>query len=143
MYYAKQVQSSLLLGNDGSAATGGYRAWSLFDDVESLKEVGRRTPGRTKVVGVAYGVAEKKLIITIAAPDSIIRLFNIDGLEEIPSGQNKALGDWSALCTWRSPDSGSQYFYLFGKKQAMQFVIREKNSEFEILEVNFLCPREF
>lgn len=143
VYYAKEVQDSLLLGADGSAPTGGFRAWSLFDDVQPLKELSSRTPGRTMVVSVAYGVAGKDLIVSVAAPDSIIRLFDIDCFEEIPSGRKKALGDWSALCPWRSPKTGWQYFYLFGKKIAMQFVIREKNRELEILEVNSLRARDF
>lgn len=138
VYYAKQAHDSLLLGIDSSAATGGFRAWSLFDDVQPLKELGRRTPGRTKAAGVVYGVAGKDLIVSIAAPDSLIRLFDVDGLNEIPSVQKKALGDWSALCPWRSPETGWQYFYLFGKKQAAQFVIREEKRKLEILEVDCL-----
>jgi 3-phytase len=132
IYYGSSFQDSLLVGNDGGAATGGVRSFSLTD----MEEVASRTPGRTKVVGVMYDVGKKDLIVSIAAPDSIIRVFDIDGTTEIPSAQIKALGDWSSLCTWRSPSSGGHYFYLLGKKEARQFLVREKDSDIEILEVS-------
>jgi hypothetical protein len=108
-----------------------------------MEEVASRTPGRTKVVGVMYDVGKKDLIVSIAAPDSIIRVFDIDGTTEIPSAQIKALGDWSSLCTWRSPSSGGHYFYLLGKKEARQFLVREKDSDIEILEVSILATHIF
>ncbi|CAG8210419.1 unnamed protein product [Penicillium nalgiovense] len=131
IYYGSSFQNSLLVGNDGGAATGGVRSFSLTD----MEEVASRTPGRTKVAGVMYDVGKKDLIVSIAAPDSIIRVFDIDGTTGIPSAQVKALGDWSSLCTWRSPSSGGHYFYLLGKKEARQFLVREKDSDIEILEV--------
>jgi 3-phytase len=134
IYYGSSFQNSLLVGNDGGAATGGVRSFSLTD----MEEVASRTPGRTKVAGVMYDVGKKDLIVSIAAPDSIIRVFDIDGTTEIPSAQIKALGDWSSLCTWRSPSSGGHYFYLLGKKEARQFLVRQKDSDIEILEVSIL-----
>lgn len=135
IYYGSSFQKSLLVGNDGGAATGGIRSFSLGD----MEEVASRTPGRTKVAGVMYDVGKKDLIVSIAAPDSIIRVFDIDDITEIPLAKAKALGDWSSLCTWRSPSSGGNYFYLLGKKEARQFLVREKDSGIEILEVSILA----
>jgi 3-phytase len=132
IYYGSRQRDSLLLGNDGSAGTGGFRSYDLFD--RSLNETGRRTPGRAKVVGVLYDVGRRDLLVSITATESLIRLYDVDGLEEIPGAQKKALGDWSSLCTWRSP-RGADYFYLFGKKQAVQFLVRENRGDVEILEV--------
>ncbi|KAJ9489687.1 hypothetical protein VN97_g3579 [Penicillium thymicola] len=131
IYYGSSFQKSLLVGNDGGAATGGIRSFSLGD----MEEVASHTPGRTKVAGVMYDVGKKDLIVSIAAPDSIIRVFDIGDTTEIPLAKTKALGDWSSLCTWRSPSSGGNYFYLLGKKEARQFLVREKDSDVEILEV--------
>ncbi|KAL2857070.1 hypothetical protein BJY01DRAFT_262643 [Aspergillus pseudoustus] len=141
VYYGEKTRDSLLLGNDGSAATGGFRSYGLFD--RSLNETERRTPGRTKVVGVLYDIGDRDLLVSITATESIIRLYDLDDdLEEIDGAQKKALGDWSSLCTWRSP-RGADYFYLFGKKQAIQFLVREDDDEFEILEIQtFPVPVE-
>jgi 3-phytase len=133
VYYGSKQRDSLLLGNDGSAGTGGFRAYDLFD--RNLTETGRRTPGRSKVVGVLYNVGRRDLLVSITATESLIRLYDLDGLKEIPGAQKKALGDWSCLSTWRSP-RGADYFYLFGKKQAIQFLVRENGREVEILEVS-------
>jgi 3-phytase len=132
IYYGSSFQKSLLVGNDGGAATGGIRSFSLTD----MAEVASRTPGRTKVTGVMYDVGEKDIILSVGAPDSLIRVFDIDGTKEITSAQKKALGDWSSLCTWRSPSSGGHYFFLFGKKEGIQFLVREDDDDIEILEVS-------
>ncbi|KAL4866833.1 hypothetical protein BDV12DRAFT_210291 [Aspergillus spectabilis] len=137
-YYGTKSREALLFGNDGSAATGGFRSFDLHD----LNETARRTPGRTKVVGVIYDVGKRDLLVSIAAPDSVIRVFDIDGLKELPEAQKKALGDWSCLCAWRSP-RGANYFYLFGKKQAIQFLVRPERSGVEVLEIQtFPLPVE-
>ncbi|KAL2813799.1 hypothetical protein BDW59DRAFT_178130 [Aspergillus cavernicola] len=139
-YDGRRPREGLLIGNDGSAVTGGLRSFELQD--QDLRETARRTPGRTKVVGVLYDVGRRDLLVSIAAPDSVIRVFDVDGMKEIPGAQKKALGDWSSLCTWRSP-SGAHYFYLFGKKQAMQFLVRPDHPQVEILEVQtFPLPVE-
>ncbi|KAL4911420.1 hypothetical protein BDW74DRAFT_8194 [Aspergillus multicolor] len=137
-YYGSSSNSALLIGNDGSAASGGLRSF----DLHGLNERSSATPGRTKVVGVLYDIGRRDIIVSIAAPDSVIRLLDVETLDEIPSTHKKALGDWSALCTWTSP-SGGKYFYLFGKKQAIQFLVRTNGSEIAILEVQtFPLPVE-
>ncbi|KAL4933794.1 uncharacterized protein BDV17DRAFT_286606 [Aspergillus undulatus] len=146
VYYS--TKTPILFGNDGGAATGGIRGFDLLD--ENLTQTLQVTPGRTKVVGVLYDIGERgrDVLVSIAAPDSVIRVWDIgDGLTEIPGAEKKALGDWSALCTWQAPGgAGGSYFYLFGKKQAMQFLVRSGNStesEIEVLEIQtFALPVE-
>ena len=133
VYYSSEP---LLVGNDAGAATGGFHVWSL-DDKPILNEVASKTPGRTKLVAVVYDVGGKDFIITIAQTNSIIRVFDFDGVTEVKGASKEAIGDWSALCTWKSAESGNQYFYLFGKKQAVQYLITERSKKIEIAEVVF------
>lgn len=135
VYYGPRPQDSLLVGNDGSAATGGLRTYGLLD--RNLNETARRTPGRTKVVGVLYDIGGRDLLVSITTTESIIRLYDVDGLREISGVKKKVLGDWSCLCTWRSP-RGADYVFLLGKKQAVQFLVRGNRKELEILEVSGL-----
>ncbi|CZT44929.1 related to 3-phytase precursor [Rhynchosporium secalis] len=130
----------LLLGNDGSA-TGGFRIWSL-DGSSPLREVSAKATGRSKLVTTVYDIGKKDLIITISQPNSVLRVFDVNGFQEIKEAAKSALGDWSALCSWKSPKSGSQYFYLFGKKQVVQYLVRADES-LEIFEVQtFNLPVE-
>lgn len=127
----------LLLGNDGLAATGGFHVFSLeLDSNSTLTQTTSKTPGRTKLLATVYGVGDKDLILTIAQPDSVIRAFDLDGFEEVEEARKTALGDWSALCTWKSAASGNQYFYLFGKKQVVQYLIRKDDDDLETVEVS-------
>lgn len=126
----------LLLGNDGSA-TGGFHIFSL-DGSSPLEEVSAQTTGRSKLVPTVYNVGGKDLIVTISQPDNVLRVFDIEGVKEIEMAAKSAIGDWSALCTWKSLESGEQYLYLFGKKQVVQHLIRESIG-FEIIEVNVPC----
>ncbi|KAK8118170.1 uncharacterized protein PG998_006451 [Apiospora kogelbergensis] len=146
-------RASVLIGNDGGAATGGLRAWSL--DGSQLNETAHQKPGRTKLVTVVYGVKNhddgssanngRDLVVTIAQPDSHIRLYDPSTLEPVGAAPvvARALGDWSALCAWRSADSGETYVYLFGKGRAVQFLLRggQKGSGFEMLEVQTFQTR--
>ncbi|KAL5324575.1 hypothetical protein ACEPPN_009121 [Leptodophora sp. 'Broadleaf-Isolate-01'] len=133
--------SPLLLGNDGSAAIGGFHIWSL-DSSSPLKEISSKATGRSKLVATVYGIAEKDLIITISQPNNILQVFDVDGFQEIEEAAKPSIGDWSALCTWKSPKSGTQYFYLFGKKQVVQYMIRADKT-LEIVEIQtFNLPVE-
>lgn len=139
IYYHKKP---LLLGNDGGAASGGIRAWSL-ESAAPLSQVKHLTPGRTKLLTVAYDVGDRDVLVTIAMTDSIIRLYDLPTFAEIKSARSKALGDWSALCAWRS-ETDNQYFYLLGKSIGIQFLLRERKGEPEILKVClFFCPAPF
>ncbi|WYZ42530.1 hypothetical protein EsH8_VI_000229 [Colletotrichum jinshuiense] len=140
VYYSKE--KPLLLGNDGGAATGGFHAWDLNSD-SPLAEVKTLTTGRTKIVTTVYNVTGKDLAVTIAMPDSIIRVFELPSFTEIESAQTTVLGDWSALCSWRSK-SLNDYVYLFGKGQIVQYLVRQGKTSIELVEVQtFAAPTEF
>jgi 3-phytase len=133
-YYSSR--NPLLLGNDGGAASGGFHAWRLNSEFPAASVTHVKT-GRSKLVTVAYGIARKDVLVTIAQPDSIIRVFDLDGFKELRQARYTALGDWSALCSWTSA-SGNQYVYLFGKRQAVQFLLREgRGGSVELVKV---CP---
>lgn len=132
----------VLVGNDGGASTGGFRLFDL-DNTTSLSETNHQTPGRTKLVTTVYGIDEKDLIVTIAQPDSYFRLYEATTAEQVGEPIARTLGDWSALCAWRSQSSGEQYLYLFGKHEAVQFLMRGSNGTFELVEIQtFATPVE-
>lgn len=92
-----------------------------------------------------YDIFGKDYIATINMPDSILRFFKVEYEGKSKIGKpdlGKAieaktiLGDWSAICTWKSRVTGGQYLYLFGKKKVVMFVVREdyKNT-LEVVEV--------
>ncbi|ORY71027.1 phytase [Pseudomassariella vexata] len=144
-YPADLANSPLLIGNDGGAASGGFRAWSLnpTGNTTTTTEMGHETPGRTKLVTTIYGVGsganQKDLIVTIAQTDSYFRLYEAGSGNVTQVGEPFALtlGDWSALCAWKSEGSGEQYLYLFGKNQGLQLLMRESNGTvpYELVEV--------
>jgi 3-phytase len=134
--------SPILIGNDGGAASGGFRTFTISSR-PNLTETHHETPGRTKLVTTVYGIEDKDLIVTIAQPDSFFRLYDATTAEQIGEPLARTLGDWSALCVWRSQSSGEQYLYLFGKKQATQFLIRRAQGSIEIVEIQtFETPVE-
>lgn len=142
VYYANStISSPLLIGNDKGAASGGLRAFALEPDANNgtLAQTAHRTPGRTGVLTTVYGVGEWDLVITIASPDSLARLYDADTLEPVGGGDGaltKVLGAWSALCAWKSSESGEQYVYLFGKGLGIQFLLRSTDDgTFELVEV--------
>jgi 3-phytase len=122
VYYSKK--QPLLLGNDGTAATGGFRAWAL-DGGNPLEEVAKLTPGRSKLVAPVYDLSGRgdDYVISITQTRSVISVYEAPGFKEIRGARFVELGDWSCLSTWQSKAS-NQYFYLFGKKQIKQFLIR-------------------
>ncbi|KAH7033027.1 uncharacterized protein B0I36DRAFT_320606 [Microdochium trichocladiopsis] len=124
----------LLVGNDGGSASGGFRVYGL-NDSNLLAEVKHVTPGRTKLVTVAHGVGGKDLILTIAQTDSYFRIYDALTVEPLGQPGTLTLGDWAALCTWKSRSSGETYVYLFGKGQAKQFLLRAVDVSYELIEV--------
>ena len=130
VYYGK---SPLLIGNDGSAGSGGFSAWDLVGETP-LREVVKRTPGRTKLVTTVYDLDDKDYLVTIDAPESNLKLYDLAHLDRKEKTSKKVLGDWSALCPWKGK-AGDQYVYLFGKQQAIQFLLRGKKGDAEIVEV--------
>ncbi|KAI1339088.1 3-phytase [Xylariaceae sp. FL0016] len=132
----------ILVGNDGDAATGGFRTFDLNSE-DPLMETSHQTPGRTKLLTSVYGVGERDLIVTIAQPDSYFRLYDASTSEEVGEPISRTLGDWSALCGWRSQDSSNQFLFLFGKHEAVQYLLRQQNGSYELLEIQtFETPVE-
>lgn len=130
VYYG--VGEPLLVGNDGGAASGGLHFFGLG---EALPEKVHQTPGRTKLVTTVYGVANRDLVVTIAQTDSFFRAYDATTGVLFGEPMGLVLGDWSALCGWRSQESGLQYLFLFGKGQARQFLVRESSGSAGLLEI--------
>ncbi|KAI2602441.1 3-phytase [Hypoxylon sp. NC1633] len=124
----------LLVGNDGGASSGGFRVFGLNGNT-GLAEISHETPGRTKLVTTVYGVDGNDLIVTIAQPDSYFRLYDPSTAEQVGPPLARTLGDWSALCAWKSQSSGEQYVYLFGKGHAVQFLLRARKGFHEFVEI--------
>ena len=147
IFYPKLDKGTpFLIGNDGSA-TGGIKIFNLSTETSgsSLNQLAEYPTGRTKLVTTIYGISGKDYIATIGMPDSIFRFFKIEDDGKLKNGKpdlgkaieaKTVLGDWSAICTWRSRVSGRQYLYLFGKGKVVMFVVREGPKEkLEIVEV--------
>ncbi|KAF8419167.1 hypothetical protein EV426DRAFT_702023 [Tirmania nivea] len=155
IFYPKLNKSTpLLIGNDGSA-TGGIRTFKLSTETSSpsLNQLAEYATGRTKLVTTIYDISGNDYIATIGMPDSIIRFFKVvqdgnsksetTGLGQVIEAKT-VLGDWSAICTWKSRVTGRQYLYLFGKKKVVMFIVREGQKEkLEVVEVQtFPIPVE-
>ncbi|CAN9272706.1 unnamed protein product [Alternaria alternata] len=127
-------KSPLLVANDGSAADGGFRTFSV-SNTSSFTEKSHQKTGRSKIAVAVQDVGGRDLIVNIPAPDSLIRIFDAKNGTEVKSNDKKQLGDWSTACVWRSQKSGESYIFLFGKKMVVQFLIRSSKAQVEILEV--------
>lgn len=132
IYYPATLSSpELIIGNDGSAK-GGFKLWGLSPQNNSfLRELGSYTTGRTKLVTIVYDIGGSDWVVTIDQPDSRFRLFQI--LKDHRLGKHQGgrivLGDWSALCGWRSTETGLQYLYLFGKEKIVVLLVKEKSTK--------------
>jgi 3-phytase len=127
-------RSPLLVSNDGSAADGGFRTFVVANS-PSIKEIVHQKTGRSKIAVPVHDIGGRDLIINIPAPDSLIRVFDAQTGKKVDSNDKKILGDWSTACVWRSQKSGESYMFLLGKKKAVQFLVRNKKKDVEILEV--------
>ncbi|KAI5858996.1 hypothetical protein BZA05DRAFT_366582 [Tricharina praecox] len=125
----------LLIGNDGSAGTGGFRSWTMGN---ALTQKWDKRTGRTKLVGTVYDIAGKDWIVTLSQEDSNLRFFDAEKGTELSDATRKVWGDYSALCSWRNQKSGSQYLYVFGKKEVKTLLVRknEKTDGLEVVEVS-------
>jgi 3-phytase len=127
-------RSPLLVVNDGSAADGGFHAFAVSNS-SSFKETTHQKTGRSKIVAPVHDIGGRNLIISIPAPDSLIRVFDAETGTKVDSNDKKQLGDWSTACVWRSQKSGDSYVFLFGKRMVVQFLIRDDEEDVQILEV--------
>lgn len=132
--------SSLLLGNDGGASTGGFHAWDI-DSAEPLEAVVDRFTGRTKLISTLYNVGGKDYLVSIPQTTSRLTLYELPEVTKVDGGEYFALGDWSALCSWKSR-SKNDYLFLFGKREAIQFLVRNNDENgVEVLRVSELIQR--
>ncbi|RBR13674.1 uncharacterized protein FIESC28_08092 [Fusarium coffeatum] len=138
IYYSEK--NPLLIGNDGGPDKGGFHVYD-FNSKSPLKEVAAKTPGRSKLVTTVYDVDDKDVLVTIAMPDSILRAYEMPKFKQIEDADLKVLGDWSALCSWKSP-AGNDYLYLFGKGEAVQLLLRETKKSLEFVKIQKF-PTEF
>ena len=130
-------RSPLLVSNDGSAADGGFRTFSVSKKTP-FKQSAHLKTGRSKIAVPVYDVAGRDVIINIPAPDSLIRVFDAATGAKIDSNDKKQLGDWSTACVWRSQASGYNYLFIFGKQMVVQFVVRGDKKNVEMLEVQHI-----
>lgn len=138
VYYSNS--NPLLIGNDGGPDKGGFHAYDLISK-SPLREVTAQTPGRSKLVTTVYDVDDKDVLVTIAQPDSVLRVYKMPEFKQIKDADFKVLGDWSALCSWKSP-AGNDYVYLFGKGQAVQLLLRATKNSIEFVEVRMSSIKE-
>ncbi|KAF2845042.1 thermostable phytase [Plenodomus tracheiphilus IPT5] len=135
-------QSPILVANDGSAADGGFRTFSVSQNATFPEKTHQRT-GRSKIAVPLYDIAGRDLIINVPAPDSLIRIFHAQSGTKVQSNDKRQLGDWSTACAWRSQKSGDSYLFLFGKQMVVQFLVRAQKKDIEVLEIQtFAVPIE-
>lgn len=130
-YYSS---SPLLVANDGSAANGGFRTFDAQKRSGWPENIHLKT-GRSKVALPISNVDGRDIVVTIAATDSTMRVFDAQNFSELVEARKFILGDWSTLCSWRSTSSGNLYLFLFGKKMTVQLLVRSYRRKIQFLEV--------
>lgn len=130
--------SPILIANDGSAADGGFRTFSVANSSNSTSSFERshEKSGRTKIAIPVYDVGGRDVIFNIPSPNSIIRAYDVAAGNEVAGSRKYQLGDWSVARTWQSQTSGEKYVFLFGKKMVVQFLVRGDGDAVQILEVS-------
>ncbi|OAL43121.1 thermostable phytase [Pyrenochaeta sp. DS3sAY3a] len=135
----------LLVANDGSAADGGFRTFSVSAS-PPFNQTDHQKSGRSKVAVAVQGVADGSagdVVLNLPAPDSLVRVFDAQSGQAVESNDIVQLGDWSVGCVWRSGTSGESYVFVFGKRMVVQFLVRGKEEGVEVLEVQtFPVPIE-
>ncbi|KAG9250116.1 3-phytase [Emericellopsis atlantica] len=139
-YYSQD--RPLLITNDGGASTGGFHVFGI-EGGSPLGSVKDQFTGRTKLVQTEYNIAGKDYLVSIPQTTSVFSLYELPEVKKVDNVAFKALGDWSALCSWRSR-SANTYLFLFGKKNGVQYLLRETDGEVELVEIQtFDVPTEF
>ena len=135
-YYSDD--SPLLIGNDGGASTGGFHVWNIDGDAP-LNAVETVFTGRTKLVSTLYNVAGRDYLASISQTTSRLSLYELPDVSKVDGTEYFALGDWAALCSWKS-QSKNDYLFLFGKREAIQFLVRNnEDSDLELLRVSIVA----
>jgi 3-phytase len=127
-------RSPILVANDKSADDGGFRTFAVSKS-STFKQITHEKTGRSKVVVPVHDIGGRDLIINIPSPDSLIRVLDAQTGKKVDSNDKVQLGDWSTACVWRSQKSGESYVFLFGKSKVVQFLVRDKKKDVEIVEV--------
>lgn len=100
-----------------------------------------RFTGRTKLISTLYNVGGKDYLVSIPQTTSRLTLYELPEVTKVDGGEYFALGDWSALCSWKSR-SKNDYLFLFGKREAIQFLVRNNDENgVEVLRVSELIQR--
>ena len=123
----------LLIGNDAGAASGGFHVWNI-DGESPLESAVDQWTGRTKLLATLYNVGGKDYFASIPATTSVLSLYELPSASKVEDAGAFALGDWSTICTWKSP-SLNDYIYIFGKREAKQYLVRELDGSLEVVEV--------
>ncbi|KAF4119745.1 3-phytase [Geosmithia morbida] len=131
VYYSDE--QPLFISNDGGTSTGGFHVWNL-DGASPLKNVSSVWAGRTKLVTTVYDVDGKDYLFTIPQTTSALSAYQLPGASHAEPSRRIVLGDWSALCSWRSL-SANNYLFLFGKTQGVQLLVRPRDGSVETVEV--------
>jgi 3-phytase len=131
--YYPSAGEPLLLGNDGGASTGGFHVWDLNGDAP-LEPSKSLFTGRAKLVSTLYDIGGKDYLVSIPMTTSELALYELPAVSKVDDASYVALGDWSALCTWKSP-SKNNYIFIFGKTEGIQFLVREAGDTIEVLRV--------
>lgn len=131
-YYSND--NPLFITNDGGAPTGGFHVFDL-NDQSPLEPLEHLFTGRTKLVKTIYDIHGKDYLVSIPQTTSVFSLYSLPEVKIVKDVAFKSLGDWSALCAWRSR-SANTYLYLFGKHEAVQLLVRELDGELELVEVS-------
>lgn len=129
----------LLLGNDGGASSGGFHVWNI-DGETPLESTVDQFTGRTKVLATLYDVDGKDYFVSIPATTSILSLYELPAASRVEGVEAFALGDWTTICTWKSP-SLNDYVFIFSKKEAKQYLVRQRDGSLEIVEVLYQTTR--
>lgn len=130
-YYSND--NPLLIANDGGASTGGFHIYDANSD-SPLESIESQFTGRTKLVQTVYNIGGKDYMVSIPQTTSTFSFYELPSVTKIDDVDFKALGDWSALCSWKSR-SANTYLFLFGKRDGIQFLVRENDGAVEMIEV--------
>lgn len=128
----------LFIGNDGSADLGGLHVFEITQSQSKIPEIYSKVTGRTKVVSAVYSVDGGDYIVTFSTPEHLLRFYELPSGKEVKSATKFILAEFSALCSWRSPETNAVYIYLFGKKEVYQYLLKEGKDGFEAVKVSFM-----
>lgn len=129
------------IGNDGSADLGGIHVFDITQSQRKTPEIYSKVTGRTKVLSAVYSVDGENYIVTFSTPEHLLRSYELPSGKEAKSATKFILAEFSALCSWRSPETNAVYIFLFGKKEVHQYLLKEGKDGFEAVKVSYSIKR--